>query len=254
MSGAPADEARLARSPALSGADLVALAPDGDVRSARDVLADLGLRDGAPHCVAVMIATLDGRAAIDGRSVALGHPADRALLRELRAEADAVLVGTGTLAAERYAALLDDDQRARRRAAGLAEHPLVATWSRTLDIPLDVPIFSEDSTPVAVYTSSEAQGPPGIDVRRVAGVGDIPADLAARDMPVVTCEGGPRLLRELAAAGAIDELLLTVAPLVAAGDAPAILEGPGLVEPARLRLRSVHRAGDHLFLRYGRAG
>jgi len=86
----------------LSDADLLSLQPDADARTARDVLTELGLRGGAPRCVAVMIATLDGRAAIAGRSVALGHPADRALLRELRAQADAVLVGTGTLADERY--------------------------------------------------------------------------------------------------------------------------------------------------------
>jgi riboflavin biosynthesis pyrimidine reductase len=239
MSGAPADEARL-----------VALAPCDGVHTAQQVLAQLGLRDGPPRCVAVMIATLDGRAAIGGRSVGLGHPADRALLRELRTQADAVLVGTGTLAAERYATLLDDDQRARRLAQGLPAHPLVATWSRTLDLPIDVPVFAEEATPVAVYTSSDADGPPGIDVRRVAGLADIPVDLAARGMPVVSCEGGPRLLRELAAAGVIDELLLTVAPLLAAGDAPSILEGAALAEPARLALRSVHRADDHLFLRY----
>jgi len=66
--------------------------------------------------------------------------------------------------------------------------------------------------------------------------------------------GGPRCVAVmLAAAGAIDELLLTVAPLLAAGDARAILEGEALAEPARLALRSVHRAGDHLFLRYARS-
>lgn len=238
--------------PAVGDADLQPLGPAGPGRAARELLADLRLRDGAAHCVAVMISTVDGRAAVEGRSVALGHPADRALLRELRAQVDAVLVGTGTLKAERYATLLDEDQRAQRREQGLPEHPLLVTWSRTLDLPLDVPVFSEEGTPVAVYTTSDAAGPEGLDVRRVDALADVPADLAARGMPVVSCEGGPTLLRELAAAGAIDELLLTLAPLLAAGGAPAILEGPALAEPARLALRSVHRAGDHLFLRYAR--
>ena len=71
-------------------------------------------------------------------------------------------------------------------------------------------------------------------MRRVGSLAAIPADLAARGMPAVSCEGGPRLLRELAAAGAIDELLLTLAPLLTAGDAPSILMGPALPEPARL--------------------
>jgi riboflavin biosynthesis pyrimidine reductase len=231
-------------------AGLQPLAAAGASRTAREVLAEMGLRDGAARCVAMMVSTLDGRAAVEGRSVALGHPADRALLRELRTQVDAVLVGTRTLRAERYATLLDDDQRAHRRALGLPEHPLVVTWSRTLDIPLDVPLFSEPATPVAVYTSSDADAPEGVEVRRIGSLAAIPADLAARGMPAVSCEGGPRLLRELAAAGAIDELLLTLAPLLAAGDAPSILMGRALPEPARLELRSVHRAADHLFLRY----
>jgi riboflavin biosynthesis pyrimidine reductase len=240
--------------PTLNDAELHPLVPGGTGRAARDVLAELHLRDGTPRCVAVMISTIDGRATVDGRSVALGHPADRALLRELRAQVDAVLVGTWTLRAERYATLLDDDQRAHRREQGLPEHPLLVTWSRTLDLPLDVPAFSEPGTPVVAYTSSDAEAPPGVEVRRVARIADIPADLAARGMPAVACEGGPTLLRELAAAGAIDELLLTLAPMLVAGEAPAILEGAALPEPQRLALRSVHRAGDHLFLRYARAG
>jgi riboflavin biosynthesis pyrimidine reductase len=231
-------------------AGLQPLAAAGASRTAREVLAEMGLRDGAARCVAMMVSTLDGRAAVEGRSVALGHPADRALLRELRTQVDAVLVGTRTLRAERYATLLDDDQRAHRRGLGLPEHPLVVTWSRTLEIPLDVPLFSEPATPVAVYTSSDADAPEGVEVRRIASLAAIPADLAARGMPAVSCEGGPRLLRELAAAGAIDELLLTLAPLLAAGGAPSILMGRALAGPARLELRSVHRAADHLFLRY----
>jgi riboflavin biosynthesis pyrimidine reductase len=234
----------------VSDARLQPLATAGESRAAREVLADMGLRDGSRCCVAMMVTTLDGRAAVQGRSVALGHPADRALLRELRTQVDAVLVGTSTLRAERYATLLDDDQRAYRRGLGLPEHPLVVTWSRTLDIPLDVPLFSEPATPVAVYTSSGAEAPEGVEVRRISSLAEIPRDLAARGMPAVSCEGGPRLLRELAAAGAIDELLLTLAPLLAAGDAPSILMGPALPEPARLELRSVHRAAEHLFLRY----
>jgi riboflavin biosynthesis pyrimidine reductase len=239
-----------AAAPVLSAARLAPLAATGESRAAREVLADMDLRDGAAHCVAMMVSTLDGRAAVDGRSVALGHPADRALLRELRTHVDAVLVGTSTLEAERYATLLDDDQRAYRRGLGLPEHPLVVTWSRTLDLPLDVPLFSEPATPVAVYTSSDAEAPRGVEVRRIGSLAAIPADLAARGMPAVSCEGGPRLLRELAAAGVVDDLLLTLAPLLAAGEAPSILTGPALPAPARLELCSVHRAADHLFLRY----
>jgi len=237
---------------------------DGPERTARELVAALGLdaplAPGArPRVVADMVATVDGRAAVQGRSVALGAPADRALLRELRTAADAILVGSGTLAAERYAHLLDDEQRARRVAAGRPPHPLVATLSRELALPAGVPLFAEAGVPIVVFTvAPDAPAPVvGADlevVRLAPGTPLLPAALAAlgaRGVRGVLCEGGPTLLRRLVADGGLDDLLLTVSPLLAAGDAPAILDGAPLEDPARLALRDVHRAGDHLFLHYG---
>ncbi|HYF24643.1 MAG TPA: dihydrofolate reductase family protein, partial [Baekduia sp.] len=212
--------------------ELTPLAP-GAARSARDVVAGLRLgaggRPGRPRVVAAMIASLDGRAAVEGRSVRLGHPADRQLLRELRTAADAVLVGTRTLAAERYANLLDDDQRELRRADGRPEHPVIATVSRKLELPLDVPLFAED-VPVQVYTEADGLAPTrGADVRtaRLQPL-TLPGVLEhlgrERGARTVLCEGGPHLLRELVAQDGLDDLLLTVAPLLAAGDAPRVLE------------------------------
>jgi riboflavin biosynthesis pyrimidine reductase len=205
-----------------------------------------------------MVAAVDGRAAVNGRSVALGHPADRALLRALRASVDAVLVGTPTLAAERYANLLDDDARAARVAAGRPAHPTMVTVSRRLTLPVEVPLFSEAGVAILAYTESEAAAPAvGADlevVRCAPGALTLPAvlaDLGARGVRSVLCEGGPTLLRALVAAGGLDDLLLTVAPLVVAGDGPSILEGDALAEPVALELREVHRAGEHLFLHYG---
>ncbi len=236
---------------------LVPLAAAGPERDAREVVEALGLRsgghDGRPRVIAAMIASLDGRAAVEGRSVALGHPADRQLLRELRTAADAVLVGTRTLAAERYANLLDPDQRALRREQGRPEHPVIATVSRALDLPLDVPLFAED-VPVQVYTEAEGQAPSrGADVatHRLRPL-TLPAVVEhlgrERGARTVLCEGGPGLLRELVAQDALDDLMLTISPLLVAGDGPTILSGPALDEPARMVLAAVHRADDHLVL------
>jgi riboflavin biosynthesis pyrimidine reductase len=229
----------------------------------RDLVAGLGLRDGRPagarpRVVADMIAAVDGRAALQGRSVGLGHPADRALLRELRTGVDAILVGTSTMRAERYANLLDEGQRAARVDLGLPEHPTVVTVSRALDLPVDVGLFSEPGRSIVAYTESDAAAPEvGADlevVRMGPGTLALPAlleDLGARGVRGVLCEGGPTLLRELVAQGGLDDLLLTVAPLLVAGDAPSILEGAvALPAAARLSLADVHRAGDHLFLHY----
>ena len=241
----------------------------GARRAARDLVAGLGL--GAPvgvggrhrpRVVADMVATVDGRAAVQGRSVALGHPANRALLRELRTAVDAILVGSATLAAERYANLLDDEQRARRVADGRPPHPLIVTLSRALALPDGVPLFDEPGVPIAVYTyaAEDVVAPVlGADLEVVRlGVGtpllaSALAALGERGVRSVLCEGGPTLLRHLIDGGALDDLLLTVSPLLAAGGAPTILDGEPLAVPAGLALRDVHRADDHVFLHYGLA-
>jgi riboflavin biosynthesis pyrimidine reductase len=232
--------------------------------SARKVVRALGLREPAegtadrPRVVAVMIASADGRTAVRGRSVGLGQPADRALLRELRAAVDAILVGTGTLRAERYANLLDDDQRTQRVAAGLDAEPIVATVSRRLDLPADIPLLAEPTARVQVYTRSEGEVPSQgawVAVHRFADDElTMPAILehlrSERDARAILCEGGPTLLRELVAADCIDDLLLTVAPMLVAGDAPTPLSGAALDPPVGMALRTIHRSGDHLFLHY----
>lgn len=236
------------------------LGPAGAPRSATAVVQALGLRDrppaGRPRVVAAMIASADGRAAVEGRSTGLGHPADRALLRELRAGVDAVLVGTGTLRAEKYANVLDPEQRARRRGAGRPELPDVVTATRSLDVPVEIPLFAERQATVRVYTGAaggvRSRGA-RVEVHRLepltlrAALEHLRAETGAR---AVACEGGPTLLRALAAEGCLDDLLLTVAPLLVAGDAPPALAGPALVAPARMALAGVHRAGSHVFCHY----
>jgi riboflavin biosynthesis pyrimidine reductase len=242
---------------------------DGARRTARDFVAGLGLAAPVtsrghrhPRVVADMVATVDGRAAVQGRSVALGHPADRALLRVLRTAVDAILVGSGTLAAERYANLLDDEQRARRVADGRPPHPLVVTLSRRLTLPHDVPLFDEPGVPIVVFTHAgeEVAAPvlgADLEVVRVAAEAPLAASalvgLGARGVRSVLCEGGPTLLGRLVADGGLDDLLLTVSPLLAAGTAPTILDGAPFADLTRLALREVHRADDHVFLHYGLA-
>jgi riboflavin biosynthesis pyrimidine reductase len=244
---------------------LLPLAEAGPALDARAVVASLRLhepRDGVerPRVLASMIASVDGRVAVRGRSVALGHPADRAMLRELRASVDAILVGAATLRAERYANLLDPDQRERRAAAGLPEHPIVATISRSLsDALADVPIMAEPGTPVHVYSEAPPAELPArgarVSVHRFDPGGLTPAavleHLAAEcGVRTVLCEGGPRLLALLVANGCLDDLLFTLSPLLIAGDAAGMLAGPELDPPRALRLRAVRRAADHLLLHY----
>ena len=147
--------------------------------------------------------------------------------------------------------------------------------SRRLALPVaQAPVFGEAGVPIVVFAEAadgaaaalaggEAPSPGAVppvaaDLTVVAlpaphSLAAALAALHARGIRSVLCEGGPSLLRRLVAEGLLDDLFLTVAPLLAAGDAPAIVEGEPLAEPARMVLRDVHRAGDHAFLHYGLA-
>jgi riboflavin biosynthesis pyrimidine reductase len=242
---------------------LLSAGPDA---TAGELLADVRPRERAPadrpFVFVNMVATVDGRAQVRGRTGELGDQADLEMLLELRALADAVLIGTGTLRAEGYARLIGSEaRRARREAAGLAPDPVAVLLSRGLDVPWDAGLFAAPEQPVLVYT-----GPPGpgaeADVPETAAPVEVVrlddpspaaalADLRARGIAALLSEGGPTLNNALLAAGLADELFLTLAPVIT-GEAGAIriVEGPDLPSPLRARPVWVLRARGELFLRY----
>jgi riboflavin biosynthesis pyrimidine reductase len=210
---------------------------------------------GRPRTIGVMVASIDGHATVAGRSGALGGPEDRAIFRGVRERADALLVGTGTLNRERYATVLDDDQRERRRAAGRTPEPLLATVTRSGSLDADVPVLHEVEARVLVVTEqADAALEQARAVELVQVVDASPAtvlgELHRREIGLVACEGGPTLLAALVRDGLLDELLLTVSPLLvgtATTGAPTILDGAIGVDPLTLRPRGVWRSGDVLF-------
>jgi riboflavin biosynthesis pyrimidine reductase len=204
-----------------------------------------------------MVESADGRAAIDGRAQALGSEADTLLLTELRVIADAVLIGSGTLRAEGYARLVGHPDRvARREAAGRPSTPPAVLLSPALDLPWDAGLFAAADQPVLVYTASDAAPPAVAAELEVVRLEPLTPEAALRDLRergvrALLCEGGPRLNRSLLAAGLVDELFLTLVPLLAGNVvAPRIVEGKDLDAPVPLALEWVLRHGDELFLRY----
>jgi riboflavin biosynthesis pyrimidine reductase len=204
-----------------------------------------------------MVASTDGRAAIEGGSHALGSETDTLLLGELRTLADAVLIGSGTLRAEGYGRLVGNPERvARREDAGRAPTPAAVLLSRSLDLPWDAGLFAAADQPLLVYTDA-ALDPPAtaapLELIRLPHCTPAAAmgDLRARGIRALLCEGGPTLNRALLAAGVVDELFLTLSPLLAGNaEAPRIVEGADLPTPLALALEWVLHHDDELYLRY----
>lgn len=212
-----------------------------------------------PHVIANMVGTADGRATIGGRSGPIGEQADSELFHALRGRVDAVMVGAGTLRVERYGPLIKDDAVKRARAArGLEPTPLGLVVTRTLSLPLDIPLFQDPDSRILVFTPSEdalGECPAQVEVVRVAReAGPAAALTAARTehgVRSVLCEGGPNLLGELVARDLLDELFLTLAPRLAGpGEALSILEGPALASPVAMRPVWAFECAGSLFLRY----
>ena len=214
-----------------------------------------------PHVVACWIASADGRSTLAGRSSGLGNAADRTVFRGLRAEADAILVGTGTLAIERYRRpVRSPEQRARRAALGLAEAPAVLVVTRELSLPVEIPLFQDPAAEVRVLTWSDAELPrlpAQVSVTRLPpGSRDLRSALAAGSAGIrsIVCEGGPTLLGLLLAEDLLDELVVTVAPVfVGAGERPVIADS--VAHPLRrFQLAAMYAGDGYVFAHYRRDG
>ena len=104
--------------------------------------------------------TLDGRATIHGRSGAIGSDTDTEMLVGLRTKVDAVMIGAGTMRAERYGRVVPDPaKRARRERDGLPHDPLAVVVSGRLDLPWDAPLFTDGRRPGADLHRSETEAP-----------------------------------------------------------------------------------------------
>jgi riboflavin-specific deaminase-like protein len=208
-------------------------------------------RPDRPFLAINMVATVDGRAAVDGSAVGIGSTTDHRLMMELRAEADVVLHGAGTVRADPLSARVPRELVQRRVALGLPPQPVGAIVTRSGNIPPVHPYY-ESST--IVYVCSDNPVPvdiPTVEVCRVHTVEDVLTDLARRGVRRVLCEGGPTLNSALLAAHLIDEIYMTLAPKLAGGEGPlTLINGPRIDPMLRLNLRSIVEQDGEVFLRY----
>ena len=220
----------------------------------------------APALRVGFIESVDGSSTLGGLSGGLGAPADKAVFDTLRGVADVVLVGAGTARGEGYGALTVGDRFVDwRRASALSDHPAMALVSGRLDLDPASDLFAKAPTPPLVFTARSAPADARARLEEVATVidaGDTRVDVAvvrrelhARGLVQILCEGGPSLFGELVAADLVDELCLTLSPVLEGGAGRRITTAPGggTTVPRGLELAHLLRSGSMLLSRWTRA-
>jgi riboflavin biosynthesis pyrimidine reductase len=214
-----------------------------------------------------MISSLDGGATDDGKAGGLAGPGDRALFARMRQEADVILVGAATVRIENYSgAHMSAAQRQERQRRGQAEVPPIAVITHSADFERDAKLFTRAEVPPLIVTCRETAD----DARRRFGaLADVvdasgrhtdrvdPAAvldiLDRRGMRRVLTEGGPSLLSLFIGGDLLDELCVTIAPILVGGQARRIASGSG---ESHTRMRRSHLLTDdegYLYTRYVKA-
>jgi len=223
-----------------------------------DLLAHYAYPDGLdrPWIRVNFVSSADGAVSVDGTSGGLGTPADKRVFGVLRELAEVVLVGAGTARAEDY-------RGARKPTRGTDRPPPIAVVTGSAGLDPAAKLFTDTVTPTIVLTTQDA---PAAKRDALAGAGadvavlpdlspaSLIAELDRRGLHRVLCEGGPSLHGALVAAGAVDELCLTVAPLLAGGDAGRIAKGRQGSPAQEMSLAGALHEGGALLLRYVRTG
>jgi riboflavin-specific deaminase-like protein len=207
-----------------------------------------------PYVIINMVSSVDGKTSIGGKAARLGSDTDRQTMRNLRARADAVMVGAGTLRAEKLSLGLDEPFP--------EPQPLALIATTTADVPLESNLILGEEQEVLLLV------PENLTARRAGErrVLPVPADGSGnidlgealrtlkeeRGVDLLLVEGGPKLNHALFSQNLVDELFLTLVPRLLggiSGESPAILDGPVLVT-ADVHVLSAYLAGDEIFLRY----
>jgi riboflavin-specific deaminase-like protein len=241
------------------------LIPPGAPTTPERLYSELALGDRSrpdrPYVVCNFVSSADGKATAEGRTASLGGEGDRAVFHLLRTQVDAILAGTGTLRVERYGPLVRSEAMIEiRHREGRPSQPLAVIISRTGRIPFEIPLFADPASRVAIYAPSDTIAPPcPAEVKThplAAAEGALTAVLRSLhqeyDVHSLLCEGGPILFNAMLAEDLVDELFLTVAPVLVGGAELGITAGRSLPALTQLRLEWVLELDGHLFLRYAR--
>jgi riboflavin biosynthesis pyrimidine reductase len=232
--------------------------PPADDLTEDDLLAAYSVPPGQDHVRVNFVTSLDGASTIDGRSAGLGSPGDQRIFGLLRALADVVLVGAGTVRTEGYAgALVDDHQRDIRARLGLSPVPRKAIVSHALNLDIGASVFAEPRPIIITHDGADREKRAALaEVADLMICGDTTVDLelaiqllARNGLRKVLCEGGPALFGALIEGSVADELCLTVTPMLAGDPTHRLMQTRKQVL-AGVQLEHVLEEDSVLFLRY----
>jgi len=214
-----------------------------------------------PWVMVNMIESIDGAIEVNGVSGALGSAGDKDVFATLRMIPDIILVGSATAIAEDYSPTSTSvSTRSRRLTNGAWATSRIAIVSNSLGFDLGSKLFSSEDARPLVITSESSDNERRAEVQHHADVivaGTTRVDLAlgleklgGLGARVVLCEGGPSLNGQLLAEDLVDELCVTIAPLLVGGPSKRIVAGPIIDPSASLSLIHVLTEDHYLFLRY----
>jgi 2,5-diamino-6-(ribosylamino)-4(3H)-pyrimidinone 5'-phosphate reductase len=231
-----------------------------------EVYTDLDLPSGEagrPYTVINAVGTLDGRGAFGGKSTPVGSEVDHRLMRNIRSNVDAVLVGAGTLRSEDLTLTVDEPLTKRRRERGLKEQPLSVLLTQSGDVPADRKIFQASEGNLLVFAGAHARQENLAKLFRLAAVRPATDTVVPEPEKILETladefgvrrllvEGGPSVNRSFLEARLVDEVFLTLAPKIAGGDPRSLVDGEPLPQGATLPgLASIYLSDSELYLRY----
>jgi riboflavin biosynthesis pyrimidine reductase len=230
-----------------------------DMQDNPDIVEAYAYPDGPPWLRLNMVASADGAAWLKGRSGGLSSSGDKRIFQLLRGLSDVVLAGAATVRKEGYGPVKPRESWAEIRA-GRPDVPPIAVISRSLGFDLDDELFTAATNRTIVITCESAPherraalakrsdlilaGAEHVDMRSAV------AQLHDRGLTRILCEGGPRVNAQLSACGLVDELCLSISPILAGGNAARIQNG--VPAQVALSLSQVLEEEGVLFCKYSR--
>ncbi len=213
-----------------------------------------------PYVLINMVSSLDGKAVVKGTAGSIGGVIDRMVMRNLRAHADAVMIGASTLRAEKLTLSVTQDLARQRVLRGLEPEPLSVLTTVSGNLPLEKHLLDSTFDNLLVFVSPST---PSLSVKRLSSLASVETVTTLNEtlqvlkqryaVDVLLVEGGPSLNHALVSEHLVDELFLTLSPKLLGGESnsmPTILEGPTLEKTIHASPVSIHAARGELFLRY----